>query len=102
MNESESERRVAALERELAALERANQELWRTNQRLGRGQIVAQDSAAASIATKLDSAEAEISRMESSLSWRLTAPVRLPPRIARWVLVRIRPKLRSIAARLYR
>lgn len=98
MSESESER-VAELERQVASLEKANEELWRTNQRLGRERLSAQDSAAASIATKLGSAEAEIERMESSLSWRLMS---LPRELARWVAKRIRPKLRSLALRFFR
>jgi hypothetical protein len=98
MSESESER-VAELERQVASLEKANEELWRTNQRLGRERLSAQDSAAASIATKLGSAEAEIERMESSLSWRLMAA---PRELARWVAKRIRPKLRSLALRFFR
>ena len=98
MSESESER-VAQLERQVASLEKANEELWRTNQRLGRERLSAQDSAAASIATKLGSAEAEIERMESSLSWRLMA---LPREFVRWVAKRIRPKLRSLALRFFR
>ncbi len=98
MGESESER-VAELERQVASLEKANEELWRTNQRLGRERLSAQDSAAASIATKLGSAEAEIERMESSLSWRLMA---LPRELARRVVKRIRPKLRSFALRFFR
>ncbi len=100
MGESESER-VAELERQVASLEKANEELWRTNQRLGRERLSAQDSAAASIATKLGSAEAEIERMESSLSWRLTAPL-AAAELARWVAKRIRPKLRSLALRFFR
>ena len=102
ITKAEPARRVAELERELASLEKANQELWRTNQRLGRERLAAQDSAAASIATKLEAAEAELERMESSLSWRLTAPVRLPRHIARWLLVKLRPRLRSIASRMCR
>ena len=98
MGESESER-VAELERQVASLEKANEELWRTNQRLGRERLSAQDSAAASIATKLGSAEAEIERMESSLGWRLMA---LPRELARWVAKRIRPRLRSLALRFFR
>jgi hypothetical protein len=101
MGESESER-VAELERQVASLEKANKELWRTNQRLGRERLSAQDSAAASIATKLGSAETEIERMERSLSWRLTAPLRLPRELARWLAKRIRPKLRSLALRFFR
>ncbi len=100
--EGDAERRIAELEQRLASLERANAELWRTNQRLGRERLAAQDSAAASIATKLDAAEAEVDRMESSLSWRLSAPVRWPQALARWIFHRIRPPLRSIATRLFR
>lgn len=99
---TEATRRVAELEQEIAALERANQELWRTNQRLGRERLAAQDSAAASIATKLDAAEAEIERMKSSLSWRVAAPLRLPQALARWVFQQIRPTLRAVAIRLFR
>lgn len=98
----EAQARIAELEQKVAALERSNQDLWRTNQRLGRERLGAQDSAAASIATKLDFAEAEIERMESSLSWRLTEPVRWPGKLARWIFRRIKPRLRSIAVRLFR
>lgn len=98
----ESQRLIVELEQRVASLERANQDLWRTNQRLGRDRLGTQGSAAASIAARLDAAEAEVERMERSLSWRLTTPLRLPRRIARWVLRRIRPVLRSVASRFLR
>lgn len=100
--DSEADARIAELEERIASLERANRDLWRINQRLGRERLSAQDSAAASIATKLDAAEAEVERMETSLSWRLTAPVRWPRKVARWVFQRIRPTVRAIAIRLFR
>jgi hypothetical protein len=99
---ADAERRIAELERRVAELERANEHLWRTNERLGRERLSAQDSAAASIATKLETTEAEVERMRRSLSWRVTTPLRWPRDIAAWLVRRVRPKLRSLAIRLFR
>ena len=60
------------------------------------------DSAAASVAPKLDAAEAEVERIESSLSWRLTAPFRLPKAGVQWLLRKVKPYLRAIAVRVMR
>ena len=68
-----SERRIAELEQMVRSAQRANASLRRTNERLARNDVVAQDSAAASIATKLDAADAKLKRMRSTLSWRLGA-----------------------------
>ena len=94
--------RIAELERRIADLERANEHLWRTNERLGRERLSVQDSAAASISTKLESAEAQLERMQRSLSWRITTPLRWPRDIAAWLLVRFRPRLRALAIRIFR
>jgi hypothetical protein len=94
--------RIAELERRISDLERANEHLWRTNERLGREHLSVQDSAAASIATKLERAEAELDRMQRSLSWRITTPLRWPRDIAAWLVVRFRPKLRALAVRIFR
>lgn len=84
------------LERRVAELERANEELWRTNERLARERLTAHDSAAASIAPKLDAAESELEKLESSLSWRLTTPFRWPRKALRWLLHRARPIVRRL------
>ena len=100
--ETDTERRIAELERRIADLERANEHLWRTNERLGRERLVAQDSAAASMAVKLQSAEAELDRTKRSLSWRVTTPLRWPRDIAAWAFRRFRPRLRALAIRIFR
>ena len=100
--ETDAERRIAELERRLADLERANEHLWRTNERLGRDRLIAQDSAAASISTKLEAAETKVERMERSLSWRITTPLRWPRDIAAWAFRRFRPRLRALAIRIFR
>ncbi len=94
--------RIEALERRIEELERANGELWRTNQRLARERLTAQDSAAASIAPKLDAAEAELERLRRTLSWRVTTPLRWPRAGARWIFHRVRPLLRALALRVMR
>jgi hypothetical protein len=97
-----SETRVAELERRVAELEAANADLRRTNLRLGRERLTALDAAAASVTPKLDDAEAELRRMRSSLSWRVTAPFRLPAAGVRWLLRKAKPYLRAIATRVMR
>lgn len=96
------EGRAAELERRVTELEAANADLRRTNARLARERLVALDSAAASIAPKLDDAEAELKRVKSSLSWRLTAPFRLPKLALKGLLRKAKPYLRAIAVRVMR
>ena len=100
--ETDTDARIAELERRIADLERANEHLWRTNERLGRERLSAQDSAAASISTKLEATEAELERMQRTLSWRITTPLRWPHDLAAWIVRRVRPKLRALAIRLFR
>ena len=103
MSEIESQQRIAELEQRLAALERESAELWQENQRLGHERIVGAGSGATSgITTELDLTNAEIERIESSLGWRLTAPIRLPRKLARWLFHRIKPALRALATRIFR
>jgi hypothetical protein len=94
--------RAAELERRVAELEAQNADLRRTNLRLGRERLTTLDSAAASVAPKLEAAEAELRRMRSSLSWRLTAPFRLPAAGLRWLARKAKPALRVIATRVMR
>ena len=84
------------LERRVAELERANEELWRTNERLARERLTAHDSAAASIAPKLDATESELEKLQSSLSWRLTTPFRWPRELLRWLVRKARPLARRL------
>jgi hypothetical protein len=97
-----AEGRQPELERRVAELEAANADLRRTNQRLARERLTALDSAAASVAPKLDDAEAELRRVKGSLSWRLTAPFRWPKTAIQALLRRVKPYLRAIAVRVMR
>lgn len=100
--ESGLDAQAAELERRIADLEAANADLRRTNARLARERLVALDSAAASIAPKLDDAEAELKRVKSSLSWQLTAPFRLPKLVLQELMRKAKPYLRAIAVRVMR
>lgn len=99
---NETDRRIAELERRIAELERANEHLWRTNERLGRERLSVQDSAAASMALKLEATEAEVERMKRSMSWRVTTPLRWPRHLAAWAVRRLKPAVRAIAIRVFR
>ena len=101
-NEPGAGSRVDELERRVAELEAANADLRRTNVRLGRERLTALDAAAASVTPKLDDAEAELERMRSSLSWRLTAPFRLPVEGLRWLLRKAKPYVRAVVVRVMR
>lgn len=76
-------------------LERANRELLRVNSALARSQIGKRDAAAASLLIRLRHAEKEVARMEHSISWRITAPLR----VFKPVFVPLARRLRARRAR---
>jgi SAM-dependent methyltransferase len=84
----------------LRELERANWELRKANAALAHSRLGKRDSAAGALLARLQLAETKIESMERSLSWRLTAPLRLltgAKRPLRALLGRLRDKLRALA-----
>jgi hypothetical protein len=65
------------LEQRAARLERANEELRRANSALAREQLGKRDAAAASMLIRLQQAEKRADKLEHSISWRVTAPLRI-------------------------
>ena len=79
----------------VARLERANQELRRANTTLARDRHGASDTAAAALLLRQRELEQQLAAMESSASWRITAPLRwvksLIARLVRAVVPQRRP-----------
>jgi hypothetical protein len=79
-------------EKRVKELERANEELRRANVALARERHGASDTAAAGLLLRLSEAEAELAQVESSVSWRITAPLRWVKNLVLSLVRAIRPK----------
>lgn len=77
--------RETGLERRVAELERANEELRRANAALARERLGKRDAAAASVLARMQLAEARADKVERSISYRLTAPIRVFKPLMKWV-----------------
>lgn len=87
---------VERLARRVEELERANRELERANADLARGRVGPRDSAANALLLRLHRAEMKANGMEHSVSWRITAPLR----VLKPLLKPLRPWMRSFRERL--
>lgn len=65
------------LEQRVERLERENDELRRANSALAREQLGKRDAAAASMLVRIQSAEKRADKVERSISYRVTAPIRI-------------------------
>jgi hypothetical protein len=65
------------VERRVAELEKANEALRQANLALAREQLGKRDAAAAAMLVRLQRAEQLAEGMQHSISWRITAPLRI-------------------------
>lgn len=76
---------LEALERRVERLEHANRELMRANTDLAKERLGPRDSAANALLLRAQRAEQRARSIERSLSWRVTAPLRLLKPPLRWL-----------------
>lgn len=98
LREEEHTQRPASPEGDAERLARRVEELERANADLARGRVGPRDSAANALLLRLHRAEMKANGMEHSVSWRITAPLR----VLKPLLKPLRPWMRSFRERLRR